>query len=76
MFFNVVQDLLKWFEVLCRSVIIPVGSNAERIFNLSGLRKSTQYVVKFCAQKINYMHFQENVFHCSKGLIQMIRGSM
>ena len=41
MTFSIVKDLFKWIEVLSRSVIIPVGSEAEIISNIGDLRKST-----------------------------------
>ena len=71
MFFDEVRNLFKRFQGLCRSVIVQVGSNAGRIFDLSDLRKKTQKVVKYCAEETNYKLFQ-----CSQELIQMIRGSM
>ena len=57
--FNVVKDLFKRFGVLCRSVIILVGSSAAKIFLSKWSTKKTRYVVKFCAQETNYMNFQE-----------------
>ena len=39
MFFNVVRDLFKRYDVLCKSVKILEVSNAERILELRGLRK-------------------------------------
>ena len=37
--FSLVKDLFKSIEVLRRSVIIPVGSNTELIFDQGGLGK-------------------------------------
>ena len=39
MIFNLVKDFFKWVEFLSRSVIIPVGSETELIFDLGHLRK-------------------------------------
>ena len=39
MTFSLVKDLFKWIEVLSRSVIILVGSEAEIISNIGDLRK-------------------------------------
>ena len=57
--FNLVKDLFKWIEGLCRSVTVRVQSEGERIFDLGAIRylvfqheKSTLYVVKFRAQKL------------------------
>ena len=41
MIFGIVKDLFKSIEVLCRSVIILVGSERGIIFHLGGIRKST-----------------------------------
>ena len=50
MIFGIVKDLFKSIEVLCRSVIILVGSERGLICHLGG-EKSTYYLVKFRAQK-------------------------
>ena len=39
MTFSLVKDLFKWIEVLSRSVIILVGSEAEIISDIGDLRK-------------------------------------
>ena len=39
MTFSLVKALFKWIEVLSRSVIILVGSEAEIISNIGDLRK-------------------------------------
>ena len=41
MTFSLVKDLFKWSEVLSRSVIIPIGSEAEIMSDIGDLRKST-----------------------------------
>ena len=51
--FNIVEDLFKWIEVLERSVNVRVQSERERNFDLGCIRKSTRYVVKFRAQKLD-----------------------
>ena len=50
--FNLVKDLFKWTEGLRRSVSVRVESEGKIIFDLGAIRKSTQYVVKFRAQKL------------------------
>ena len=41
MIFSLVKDLFKWIEVLSRSVIILVGSEAEIMSDIGDLGKST-----------------------------------
>ena len=44
MIFGIVKDLFKSIEVLCRSVIILVGSERGLIVHLGGIRK--RYLVR------------------------------
>ena len=61
-FFNLVKDLCKLKKGWSRSVSILVGSESAGIYDLGGLRKSTQVVVKICAQKNFGMQFHEKCF--------------
>ena len=49
--FKLVKDLFKWIEGLRRGVTVRIQSEAELIFDLVGIQKSTRYVFKFRAQK-------------------------
>ena len=71
MTFNLVKILFKWIESLSRSVIIVVDSGAEIISDIGDLRKSTEHVVKFRAQKIHLSSFMKSDFQSSQGLVQM-----
>ena len=62
MFFNLVKDLCKLNEGWSRSVSILVGSESAGIYDLGGLRKITQVVVKFCAQTCVGVQFHEKCF--------------
>ena len=44
MIFGIVKDLFKSIEVLCRSVIILVGSERGLVFHLGGIRK--KYLIR------------------------------
>ena len=44
MIFGIVKELFKSIEVLCRSVIILVGSERGLIFHLGGIRK--KYLIR------------------------------
>ena len=45
MIFNIAEDLFKFFEGLCRSVLVVVGSTGGLIFDLAGLRKK-KYLIR------------------------------
>ena len=57
--FNVVKDLFKWIEGLCRSVIILVGSNREVIFDLGVLRKKYSIRCQNSGSKNMLVQFHE-----------------
>ena len=57
--FNVVKDLFKWIEGLCRSVIILVGSNREVIFDLGVLRKKYSIRCQISGSKNMLVQFHE-----------------
>ena len=58
MTFNIVKDLFKGIEGLCRSDIILIGSNREVIFDLGGLRKKNCVRCQISRSKTSYMVFQ------------------
>ena len=58
MIFNVVKDLFKSIEGLCRSVITQLGSNREVIFDLGGLQKKYSIRCQISRSKTSYMVFQ------------------
>ena len=59
MFFNIVKDLFKSFEFICRNVNIPLGFKAEGIFVLGGLRK--KYLAR-CQFSYHLYTVQQKVF--------------
>ena len=71
MTFILVNVLFKWIKSLSRSVIILVDSGAEIISDIGDLRKSTEHVVKFRAQKILLCSFMKSDFQSSQELVQM-----
>ena len=70
MTFSLVKDLFKWIEVLSRSVIILVGSEAEIISNIGDLRK--KYLTRqISSSKTLLCSFMKSDFQSSQGLVQM-----
>ena len=59
MIFSLVKELFKWFEVLSRSVIIPVGSETELIFDLIHLRKKYLARCQISSSKNALVKFHE-----------------
>ena len=59
MTFSLVKDLFKWIEVLCRSVIILVGSEAEIISDIGDLRKKYLARCQISSSKNSLMQFHE-----------------
>ena len=59
MTFSLVQDLIKWIEVLSRSVIILVGSGAEIISDIGDLRKKYLARCQISSSKNTLMQFHE-----------------
>ena len=71
MTFSIVKDLFKWIEVLSRSVIIRVGSDAEIISDIGDLRKKYLASCQISSSKILLCSFMKNDFQSSQGLVQM-----
>ena len=71
MTFSIVKDLFKWIEVLSRSVIILVGSDAEIISNIGDLRKKYLARCQISSSKILLCSFMESDCQSSQGLVQM-----
>ena len=59
MIFGIVKDLFKSIEVLCRSVIILVGSERGLIFHLGGLRKKYLIRCQNSRPKLMLVQFHE-----------------
>ena len=59
MTFSLVKDLFKWIEVLSRSVIILVGSEAEVISDIGDLRKKYLARCQISSSKHTLMQFHE-----------------
>ena len=59
MTFSLVKDLLKWIEVLSRSVIILVGSDAEIISDIGDLRKNYLTRCQISSSKNTFVQFHE-----------------
>ena len=59
MTFSLVKDLLKWIEVLGRSVIILVGSEVEIISDIGDLRKKYLARCQISSSKNTLMQFHE-----------------
>ena len=73
MTFSLVKYLLKWIEVLSRSVIILVGSDAEIISDIGDLRKKYLTRCQISSSKILLCSFMKSDFQssqktCSNGL--------
>ena len=71
MTFSLVKDLFKWIEVLSRSVIVLVGSDAEIISNIGDLRKKYLLRCQISSSKILLCIFMKSDFQSSQGLVQM-----
>ena len=56
---NLVKDLFKWIEGVCRSVIILVGFNREVIFDPGGLRKKYSIRCQISGSKNMLVQFHE-----------------
>ena len=59
MTFSLVKALFKWIEVLSRSVIILVGSEAEIISNIGDLRKKYLAQCQTSSSKNTLVQFHE-----------------
>ena len=71
MTFSIVKDLFKWIEVLIRSVIIRVGSDAEIISDIGDLRKKYLARCQISTSKILLCSFMKSDCQSSQGLVQM-----
>ena len=49
---SIAKDLFKYVEVLCRSVIIPVGSTDGLIVNLGGLMRKYLISCQISSSKV------------------------
>ena len=59
MTFSLVKDLFKWIEVLSRSFITLVGSEAEIISDIGDLRKKYLARCQISSSKNTLMQFHE-----------------
>ena len=59
MTFSIVKDLFKWIEVLGRSVIILLGSEAEIISDIGDLRKKYLARCQISSSKNSLVQFHE-----------------
>ena len=59
MTFSLVKDLFKWIEVLSRSVIILVRSEAEIISDIGDLRKKYLAPCQISSSKNTLVQFHE-----------------
>ena len=71
MTFSLIKDLFKWIEVISRSVIILVGSDAEIISNIGDLGKKYLTRCQISSSKILLCSFMKSEFQSSQGLVQM-----
>ena len=70
--FSIVKDFFNWFEGLCRSVIVLVGSTGGLIVDLGGLRKKYLLRCQTSSSKLYLCVFRKSDFQYSQGLVQMI----
>ena len=62
MIFSIVKDLFKWFEGLCGSAIVLVGSTGGLTVDLAGLRKKYLIRCQISSSKIILVRFHKKVF--------------
>ena len=62
MIFGIVKDLFKSIEVLCRRVIILVGSERGLIFHLGVIRKKYLIRCQISRPKMMLVQFHEKLF--------------
>ena len=73
--FNLVKDLFKWIEGLGRSDTVQVQSEAERIFDLGGIRKKYLIRCQISRSITRYIVFQhKSLFNLVKDLFKWIEG--
>ena len=66
------KDLFKYFEGLCRSVIVLVGSDRGLVVDLAGLRKKVLNTLSNFELKLLLCVFIKSLFQYSEGLVQII----
>ena len=72
MFFNIVKDLFKSIEGLSRSGKVQIGSKAQGIIVLGGLRQKYLTRCQISQLKILSLYsITKSVFQYSEGLIQI-----
>ena len=71
--FNLVKDFFKWIEGLGRSVNVWLQSEAERIFDLGGIRKKYLIRCQISRSKTRYIVFQhKSLFNVVKNLFKWL----
>ena len=55
------KDLFKYFEGLCRSVIVLVGSDRGIIVDLAGLRKKYLIRCQISSSKVTLVRFHKSL---------------
>ena len=70
MTFSLVKDLFKWIEVLSRSAIVLVGSEAEILLDIGDLRKKYLARCQISSSKILLCSFMKSDFQSSQELVQ------
>ena len=71
MFFNIVKDLFKSIERLRKSGKMQIGSKAEGIIVLGGLRKNYLTRCQILRSKDSICSLTKSVFQYSEGLVQV-----
>ena len=75
MLFNLVKDLLKWFEALGKSLAVGVEYARERIFDLGGTGKKYSIRCQISRPKTRYLVFQNKLLsNLVKDLFKSIEG--
>ena len=59
MIFSIVKDLFKSFEVLCRSVIVLIGSTGGLVVDLGGLKKKYLIRCQISSSKVILKRFHK-----------------
>ena len=73
--FNLVKDLIKWIEVLGRSVTVREQSEGEKVFDLGGIQKKYLIRCQISRSKTRYIVFQhKSLFNLVKDLFKWIEG--
>ena len=73
--FNLVKDFFKWIEGLGWSVNVRLQSEAERTFDLGGIRKKYLIRCQISRSKTRYIVFQHKLlFNLVKNLFKWLEG--